>query len=147
MIQNLLLHLVYPGLNTVMDRGLVGYTGGKHFVRSGRRYTRTNIHWSCYADGRPGEWAHEVLEDEIFLCHFDAMSFTRWHRKFLYRRSRAPGSVLRPARIRAMALGEATSERGEAHMRKLYERLYCVSGWRLKLLEALGLAFRRDIFE
>ena len=145
--KNLCLRLVYPGLRKVMKDGLVGHSEGKHFVRSRRSYARTCAHWSTYADGRPGEWAHDLLEDEMFVCHYDAMSFDLWRKKFLYRLEVRSSFVrMRGKRERMVDLFASAAKGGEPKMRALFERLFCVSGVRLKLLQALGLAFRRDIF-
>lgn len=145
--KNQLLRFVYPGLREVMTQGLVGHSQGKHFVRSRRTYARTNAHWSSYADGRPAEWAHDLIKDAMFVCHYDAMSFDLWQKKLRYRlMMRSTFVRVNARRERMVDLFQNAATHGEPAIRTLFERLYCVTGLRLKLLQALGLAFRRDIF-
>lgn len=142
------LKLIYGDVHQFMGSGLLGHSAGKHFLRSDREYSRIGVHTSTHSDGRRGKWAGDLFEGDIYVCHFDAMSFERWHKKFLFRfQTKASFNEVRDSRVKMIDLVAHSSERGDAHLRNLFERLYCISTWQAFALKALGLAFRRDIFE
>jgi len=142
------LKLIYGDVHQFMGSGLMGHSAGKHFVRSGKDYERTNAHTSVHADGRRGKWAEELLKYEVVVCHFDAMSYERWLKKFLFRfQTKSTFGSVRQSRQSMIDLIGDSSELGDAQLRKLFERLYCVSPLQAFVLKGLGMIVQRDIFE
>ncbi|MEL6540768.1 MAG: glycosyltransferase family 2 protein [Pseudomonadota bacterium] len=142
------LKLIYGDLHKYMHSGLFGHSAGKHFVRTGRTYQNTTAHTSVHGDGRPGRWADKLLDDEIFVCHFDAMSFEHWRKKFIFRyQTKDAFSTIRDTRNQVFDLVARESELGDEKLRELFERLYCLSSLQIFALKPLKLAFQRNIFE
>jgi len=141
------LKLIYGDVYHFMGSGLLGHSAGKHFVRSGQDYQRTSPHTSVHSDGRPGKWADELLTDDVIVCHFDAMNYERWRKKFEFRfRTKSTFGSVRKSRERMIDLIGDSSALGDAQLRKLFERLYCISPLQAFVLKALRLAYRREIF-
>ncbi len=143
----IVLKLLYGRVEYFMKDGLLGHANGKHFARPGKKYDRTNAHTSFYPDGRQGVWLDTIIDEDVKIHHFDAQNFGLWSSKFVHRsENQAFYEHIRKERQELFRLALDTSKRGSGPMRKLFDRLYCISPWQAFLLRKLGLAARRDIF-
>ncbi|MCB1381795.1 MAG: glycosyltransferase family 2 protein [Notoacmeibacter sp.] len=131
-------------------RGVIGHVGGKQFVRTGRGVEEVRAH-VAFREGRMiTRWADSLgpRSTGFFVGHFDAVGLPRWRAKWEKRFS-GIGRVdhMRPARRRQVRAISRTFARGGGAPEKLFSRFYRLTGWRYKLLEKLGLAFRQPLFD
>ncbi|MCB1418178.1 MAG: glycosyltransferase family 2 protein [Notoacmeibacter sp.] len=141
--------VVYGTSARFFHRGMIGHVGGKQFVRTGRGVDEVRAHVS-FRDGRMiTRWADSLSTNAkgFHVGHFDAVGLPRWRAKWEKRFS-GIGRVdhMRPARRgQVRAIKRAFGKGGHAP-EILFSRFYGLAGWRYKLLESLGLAFRRPLF-
>ena len=144
-------------------RCMLSHTQGKHFVRRTARFTRIGVH-SSRRDGRNVtvgfsrrpklgvSRSRSSLHSDNEIAHFDAGSFERWQEKF---RRRYTGEIDSTTMKQRHTLAQIrTLERilgsGKPWAREdaadLFRRLYSISRTQVRMMRALGLAFRAKIF-
>ncbi|MHC0054457.1 glycosyltransferase family 2 protein [Actibacterium sp. D379-3] len=145
----ILAFFVYGRAARVFERGLLGHSAGKQFLRTGRSYSRVGIHGSqrdgktvtVRADAVPGNAAR------MYVGHFDALGYDRWVEKW---RRRLEGETLArdmgPRRRVQMTMIRSARRAGDRALKRLFERLYGLSAVQFAVLSALGLAFRNPLF-
>ena len=78
--------ILYGQNGRFLVAGLVGHCFGKYFVRKDAPVTSLGIHRPESAAPLKGGATHDIrATSELFLYHFDAISYDRWHTKWLGR--------------------------------------------------------------
>lgn len=141
--------VLYGPVAAFFNRGLVGHSDGKHFLRRGAAFTEIGSHDSFHGDRRLGQWAHEVVPgaEDMVIVHYDAVGFERWREKWRRRFSREmPSSTMSPKRAAQMPRIEAAISAGEAEALALFQKFYGLSRVQKAVLLALGRLERHDVF-
>ncbi len=141
--------LVYGRDADLFEYGVAGHHQGKQFVRTGISDARPNLH-GTHVDGV--QIARRLTSfpsprPQMYLGHFDALSLDRWSEKCLARITGRTRLLSRQRNRQAqLEVVRAAAARGDAALRRTFECIYGLRGWRYRILKAFGLAFRRDIF-
>jgi hypothetical protein len=142
-----------PNLRALFaQRGLLGHTSGKQFLRRGAAVDRIDLHFA-FKDGRKVTQRPVRLglpQRGVELAHYDAIGFERWHAKFARRIDTEAKALMarRHARRRlqhkVFALCRRVGPRAE---RALFRQMYSLTARQARRLEARDLAFRMRLFE
>ncbi len=131
----------------LLEKGLLGHSQGKQFVRNGTQGLEIRAH-SAFRDGvRITRDARVWMTDtkRWWVGHFDAISFERWIAKWKLRGQRRAVSRNRNSRKRQMSQVLEAVEAGPSQARSVFRRHYRASGLQLMVLRAAGFAFQRNV--
>ena len=123
--------LLYGKKGMYFQRGLLGHSQGKQFIRSGRDYPGISVHVT-YRGAKPG--VITVYADELdglpkmYLGHFDGMSFHRWKEKWMLQITKQTKLDLYepPRQAQRVQLERALKKGGEAP-RDLFREFYSLT--------------------
>jgi hypothetical protein len=145
----LLRRAVYGAVSDLMRNGIIGHVAGKQMVRVGAAFDEVRGHGSR----RNGQSvtvpavSYGKAFASTWLGHFDAISFSRWERKWRDRIDKEviAGRLSRPRQAQMQMIAQAF-ERGDA--RALFRQYYGLGRGQFAAISALGYGFRReDLFD
>jgi hypothetical protein len=134
------------------QRGLLGHTSGKQFLRCGAEVDRIELHFSFHEDRKITQRPMRLglPQRGVELAHYDAIGFERWHAKFSRRIDTEDKALMarrhrrRQLQHRVFALCRRAGPWAE---RSLFRRMYGLTAAQAHRLEARDLAFRMPLFD
>jgi hypothetical protein len=138
--KRLLAKLVYGRRAHALARGTTGHVQGKQMIRKGTVPEVINSH-SCTVSGTEAVFLDQIADgpDLPYIRHFDAVSMTRWCRKWRERTSgRTVSTTMSTQRVAQME--EALRKIDEGEIQTLFYEMNALSAYQRSMLRVLGLA-------